>query len=58
MNPSFSSPANSNQYRENYDKVFGKCKTPDCNEQRTSNSDRCYACLEKLGLLSEAPETD
>jgi len=56
--PSFSSPANSEAYRKNFDKVFSRCKTKGCSETRVTGFDICYGCLDEKGLLTDSPETD
>lgn len=58
QDPSFNSPANSNAYRDNFDKVFRRCKTEGCEGHQANGSSYCYSCMEKKGLLTEAPETD
>jgi len=65
MNPSFSSPANNSNFRDNWDKAFGRiCQWVNedgkklCENKKASGSSLCYRHLEAEGQLQENPETD
>ena len=64
QNPSFNSPANNSNYRDNYDRIFGKrsgkkqCITEGCNNEAWIAREHCANCLEEMGVEIEKPETD
>jgi uncharacterized OB-fold protein len=60
QNPSFNSPANNENYRDNYDRIFGKKarKCKDCPKVVWPGREYCVVCLERMGVEVEKPETD
>jgi len=60
MNKSFSSPANNNKYRSNYDRVFGKqCEHDEaCKRVPPLGRRWCLKHLREAGIEPEKPETD